>query len=207
MKNFKSILIAISLLLLQSQLAQGATVRLDQLWNHQNFGIGGNQLNLITSAFYSDSGITGAGTEEILLDRFTVLRLDGSLGLNFSVADFFEPRSLLQEGNIFARHIDGVFQFLSHVDTGGAARIQIRTGDLSGPISGSININGGELVYHFPISGSNNYLLQSSTFSTLPPPSVIPLPGALLLFASALFGLGVLNRRKILTRSLLPSSY
>jgi len=188
---YRFLCIGLSLLCLSVSSANAATMRIDQLWNHFDYGIGTppNLYNLGTSAIFSDSAITGIGIEEIIVSYMSITMFKGTVGQNFSRADFNAPHDLSTEGNVYARYNNGVFTYLHHVDQGGSARVQLRTGDLTGPVSGAFNIVQGELTYWFPVSGRHNYRLISTTESVLGPPSPIPVPAAVWLFGSALLGL------------------
>jgi len=190
MKNLKQVVLILGILFLLMQQSHAATVRLDQNWDHENIAASGYHLQ--TVAIYDNSSLTGIGQERILLDTFGIHWFESALRLNFYVADFTDPPSLALEGNIFAQYNSGVFDGLFHVDNGGSARILIRNGDLGGPVGGSINITGNQLIHHLPVSGQLRYGLVSSTFTI----TAVPVPGALVLFASGLFGLGFFGKRK-----------
>ena len=167
-----------------------AIIRVSQLWHTPDFQ--NNGFSAETMGFFDDSSITGVGEELVALDRFWMQTRTNGAAKNFNEAVLPEPR-LDREGNIAAIFRDGSFYILSGVALGGSARIGL-VDPGSGAGGGSINIAGTELIWNFPISGQREYHLQQ-TRVIYPQPSTVPLPGAIWLFAPALFGLGWLRRR------------
>ena len=185
-------------LLCLSQAAGAATVRVEQLW--YNYSPIGGVINpsytAETVGVFDNSGLSGVGVEQFALTYFGLAAYTNGVGQHFLLADFPDPPSTTVEGNIMATFHDGVFQNLGGVDNGGAARIAMTDGNSSsGAQVEGLNIAGVDLIRHFSGSGSWYYRLQTTNLVYPQPPSAIPLPGAIWLFAPALAALGWLRRR------------
>ena len=172
--------------------AGAATVRVEQLWH--DIGFAGNGRTAETVGVFDDAGVTGSGTEFVALTSFSMATYTNGIGQTFLRADFPDPPSTTEEGNIAAGFQNGIFQGLLNVSTGGSARISLIDGNTGGG-AGGLNIAGDELIWLFPASGFWEYRLQTTDLVFPQPPSAIPLPGALWLFGPALAALGWLRRR------------
>ncbi len=171
-----------------SQAAQSSRIIVTQEWDERSVLSNGETAR--TEAVFSDTGITGTGVESVLVDYFGMNLIKYGIGQNFSLADFSDPPTRSEEGNMLAIFSDGVFSYLLNVSLGGAARITMRD-SISGVAFYSINIGPGKIDFHLDPSGERDYFLQTTQIDIIPP---VPVPGALLLFASGLFGLGFLHR-------------
>ena len=180
-------------LLCLPQTAGAVTVRVEQLWHDLNFS--GTGRSAETVGIFDDAGITGSGNEIVALTSFSMATFTNGIGQTFLRAVFPDPPSTTVEGNIVAGFQDGVFLGLGNVATGGSARIAVINGNTGGG-AGGINIAGNELIWLFPASGFWEYRLQTTDLIYPTPPSAVPLPGAIWLFATALAACGWLRRRK-----------
>lgn len=196
MKPVRFVLPFILGLLLLPHSANAAVVRVEQLWWGFSPLFGGvfdPTVTVDTLGIFDDAGISGVGVEAVALTHFSMAVYKNGIGQNFNVADFPVPPSLTQEGNIAAVFNNGVFNGLSGVNLGGAARIAIRDGNTGG-FAGGINIAGNELIWSFPASGTAEYRLQSTDLVF--PNASVTLPGAVWLFLSALpFAVGLAWRK------------
>lgn len=165
--------------------ARADIIRVEQLWyGFQPIGgITNPSITVNTRAVFDDSSITGVGIERVPVSFFDMAVYLNGIGQNYNVADFPDPISLIEEGNMAAVYQNGVFQLLGNVSTGGAARVTIRNGN-GGAFAGGINVAGGELIWSFPISGTAEYRLQTTTVVNTTPQ--VPVPAAIWLFSSGL---------------------
>ncbi len=176
--------------------ASADTIRVDQLW-YRFIQIGGlidDNETLNTVAIIDDNFLTGAGEESAPVGYFSMTRRLGGVPQNFILADFPDPISVTEEGNMAAEFETGLFQSLGTVSTGGAGTVALLDGNNIENSAGSVALSGGSLFWNLPISGQWEYVLQSTTV-TYPVPE-IPVPAAIWLFTSGLIGLAGVARRK-----------
>ena len=196
MRRTRSICPLVLFMLCLPQVAAAASVRVEQLWYYYLpvSNTIDSSFTAETTGIFDDSAISGSGLEVVPLTYFGMATYQDGVGQHFNRADFPDPPSTTEEGNIVAEYYNDVFQRLVNVSTGGSARILLRNGSLTGDISGSMNIAGDRMIWHLPGSGEWEFRLQT-TEVLYPQASVVPLPGAIWLFASAVLGLGWLRRR------------
>ena len=176
-------------LLLQAPQAQAELVRIIQTWDSENFATDGKTAR--TGATVDTGTLNGAGFERLPIGMdFFLGRLLNGIGQSASTLQINPPLEQNVDGTIFAAYIDGVFQGLRSLDTGGAARAALDDlNTLQVDINGGVSIGDATMIFFFPISGQENYVLNQTEFI------VIPEPASLVLLGASFFGCGVLRRR------------
>ena len=105
MKAVRFVLPFILGLLLLPHSANAAVVRVEQLWWGYSPLFGGAldpTVTVDTVGVFDDAGITGSGQESVALTYFSMAVYKNGIGQHFNIADFPDPPSLTQEGNIAA---------------------------------------------------------------------------------------------------------
>lgn len=183
MKVTSLAILVLGVMMFLTQQARAEQKLLIQQWDHEDVGATG--LTVRTGARFDTGSLIGSGTEMILIDQFNVIGLLNAVPQSSDIAVFADPPTFT-EGHIFAQYQDGVFEYLSHIDLGGAAAItlvnEVTLQDFG--IRLFINNNGLQLA-------GRDYVLQSSDLTT------VPEPGSLLLMVSCLAGTAVWRRRSV----------
>ncbi|MEO1657945.1 MAG: hypothetical protein AAFR65_09505 [Pseudomonadota bacterium] len=174
--------------------ASAAQIRYEQMWDAA--AQPEVQGNIITTAFWDDSTITGVGREFVTLTYFGVLRELNGIGQNFSTALLpgpeAPPPSAGGPNTMAAFYQDGVLQVVGNVTGSGNGFVSLTSdGTTPNGLGVSFRQRAGiyQLLYALPVSGQWNYNLVSSEI-IVPSPDPVPLPGAAIpfLFGAAMIG-------------------
>ncbi|MGR8920198.1 MAG: hypothetical protein ACU85V_11290 [Gammaproteobacteria bacterium] len=178
------------LLLVTSAVASAESIVIRQTWLSTNFASNGRLAK--TTSVVPAANVTGVGIENVLLSAFSMAVEMNGIGQNFNLADLPDEPSLTEEGNAFAVFLDGAFQRLGQVNNGGNPAVPLVNGNPPFNAAGAFLVGTGslgeELIWGYPVSGSEEFLLDAAA-TTVTFPAAIPLPGALVLL---LAGLGAL---------------
>ncbi len=156
-----------------------ATLSLTQHWVFQSDPL----RTATTFTQWYDNDITGVGAEQTLaLNSFWFLHEYDGIGQSFNRAQPFELP--LDEHDLVAQYLDGVFTGIANVNFGGSPRVPIyNTVDNSS--AGGLSLGGNEfsggLVWWLPVSGIWNFNFVSGTLTSS---AAVPLPGAAGLLAA-----------------------
>jgi hypothetical protein len=99
--------------------AEALTLRLEQHRRGPLFDSNGQSVR--TVAYFEDDSITGAGTEDVLVDLMGVTGFLFGVGQNFNFAQFTMPPNFTTDYNIYVRYVGGAFSSIHNVNTGGAS--------------------------------------------------------------------------------------
>ena len=199
MKNLTLAVPLVALLLLQAQHIHAAPIFLVQQWNADPLIESIGVVTAQTTGSWDDAAVTGIGTEDILLDRFSLLVFANGIGQNFALTEFPGQRTdpatgQFLEGNIFARYINGIYSRLGSVDNGGSAAVALYNFPLTPLVDSGIRVivNGPNMLEGRSLCCfERDYVLVSETF----PNQSVPEPATLILMSLGFLGLGF-SRRK-----------
>ncbi len=161
--------------LLLPSVAGAAPILIIQEWRDPLFGSNGQSLR--TGAIFDDTGITGSGTEDVLLTELNVFESEFGIGQNANYAQFSVPPSFSIEGNVFARYVDGNFVRLQSVDLGGSALTTLLNMLDDNDYGARFSVGAGGAFYGLALS-LNQYDLHSTNITVIPEPGTLPLVAA-----------------------------
>lgn len=185
---FRPLLILAGVLVLQAPQAQAELLRVIQEWDSVNVATDGKTAR--TAATIEPGTLNGVGFERLPIDNFFLGRSLNGIGQSSATLQSNPPLEQNIGGTVFAAYLDGVFQGLRSLDTGGSASAALD--DLNTPQvdnGGAVLFGDGTMIFFIPISGQENYVLTQTELV------VIPEPATLVLLGASLFGCGLLRRR------------
>lgn len=178
--------LVITALLLASTQSFAASIVIRQSWLSSGFAVNGRTAD--TTSVVNASDISGTGIEDALLTYFGMAVYMHGIGQNFNTANLPAEPSFDKEGNVFARFNNGSFVGLGNVNLGGNPSVGLINGGPPYQSAGGFLVGGGaqgpELIWLFPISGQETFLLDPLG-TTVTFPLNVPIPAALLLLLSA----------------------
>lgn len=162
-----------------ASVANAAPIRVIQEWNEVDVAINGKTAR--TGATVDPSSLTGVGFERLDILDFVLIRFLNGVGQTTLALTSNPPVALGLEGTVFAAYQDGVFRGLRSIDLGGNPAAQLFNTAVPQPNDGGAVIMGDTaMIYGFPISGQEDYLLVSTQFVPLPEPATVTLLGWIL---------------------------
>lgn len=162
-----------------------------------------DSIDVRTKAFFSDTGVTGVGTERVQVEQLEFRFRSRGFGLQVPTIVLAPPDSFgnFPHGTFLAQFTNGAFDFLVSSDQGGGfangpATIRPPAGPFS-PVYIALGTTG--MTERIGFTGLARYNLKSTSVTTSGPLNPVPLPAAFWLFAIAVVNLatiGVFRRRR-----------